>query len=296
MASFVIPLICAAAGALCGAACQPIFNRLPETWLQDYDYDPNSGNARPAKRMKFFPHTLILIPVTAVLFFFGALFNPAFFERPELLRILLMFLPALPLSVVVISDHLNRIIPDHVVVFTAILAIFGFSSDLLYGSLWFPAGAPFWHPILNRVLGGVIGAALLFLIGWIGSWVSKKDAMGHGDIKFLLACGLLSGAYGLIFVLFISFIIGGIAAVPLLIRKRVRIAREEREIRESKNPAKARKILERKKREISFVDDPDYIAFGPFLAIGTLCFLIFETPVFKYFSDNILPALELMFK
>ncbi len=296
MTSFTISLLCAASGALLAATYQPVYNRLPEHWLQDYDYDPTSKDARPARRMRLVPHTLVLIPFTALLFFWGAYLNPVYFERPEIFRILLMFLPALPFSIVVMSDYLNRIIPDHVVVFAAILSVFGFLADFSNRGLWFPADAPYWHLILNRVLGGVIGAGLLLLIGFIGSIISRKDAMGHGDVKFILACGLLAGAYGLIIVLFIAFLIGGVAAVPLLIRKRLRIARENREIRESKNPARARRILERKRKEISFADDPDYIAFGPFLALGTLCFLLFETPIYRYYSEKILVALELIFK
>lgn len=295
MASFVIPLICAAGGALMGAACQPIFNRLPEAWLQDYDYDPKDANTRPAKRMKRFPHSLILIPATAILFFLGALANPLYFEQRDFLRIALMFLPSLPFAVVIMSDYLNRIIPDHVVVVSGVLSVLGFVADSIGGSFWFSADAPFWHPLINRLIGGLIGAALLLLLGWIGALVSKREAMGHGDIKFIAVCGLLAGGYGLIFVLFFSFLLGGVAAVPLLIRKRLRIAREEREIRQSEDPERARKILLIKQREISFADDPDYIAFGPFLALGTLCFLLFETPIFRYYSENIRGTLEILF-
>jgi prepilin signal peptidase PulO-like enzyme (type II secretory pathway) len=296
MTPFFLPLICAACGALIGATCTPVFNRLPEHWLQDYDYDPAAENARPARRMTFNPHSLILIPLTAVLFFFGAYVNPTFFERPEVFRILLMFLPALPLAIIVMSDHLNRIIPDHVVVLVGLISLFGFIADFMYGSLWFPEGTPFWQLLLNRVLGGIIGAVLLLLIGWLGAVISRREAMGHGDVKFILICGLLSGSYGLVFVIFFAFLIGGIAAVPLLIKKRIRIARENKEIRESKDPERTRRVMERKRKEISFVDDPDYIAFGPFLAVGTLVFLIFETPIFRYYSERILTALEFVFK
>ena len=102
-----------------------------------------------------------------------------------------------------------------------------------------------------------------------------------GDVKLLFLCGLLSGLKGLIFVVFIAFITAGVVAVPMLIRKRMRIAEEERQIRESPDPAKARKILAKKKREMHFADDPDYLAFGPFLILGTVLFLLYE----PYFLD-----------
>lgn len=294
MPDIILPLIFAATGALIAAPLHLIYNRLPETWLQDYDYDPQDSSTRPAKRMKFVPHTLILIPVIALLFFLGAYLNPSFFENKQVFRILLMFFPIAPFALIVMSDKLNRIIPDQLVIFAGAMSIFGFLSDGLYGSLWF-FGKPFYYALINRILGAVIGAALLWAIGFIGSAISKQEAMGQGDVKFIFSCGLLSGAYGLIFVFFFAFIIGGIAAVPLLIRKRMRMAREEKSIRESSNPAKARRRLEKEKEAVPFSEDPDYIAFGPFLALGSVCFLLFETPVCAYFTDIIRPSLELVF-
>ena len=79
----------------------------------------------------------------------------------------------------------------------------------------------------------------------------------------------------LVLIAFIAFVTAAVVAVPLLVRKRMRIAREEKEIRESPDPAKARKILAKKKREMHFADDPDYLAFGPFLGLGTVLFLLY---------------------
>jgi prepilin signal peptidase PulO-like enzyme (type II secretory pathway) len=285
----------AAVGVLLSAPLHLIYNILPESWLQDYDFDPDSEDVRAARRMRFFPHSLILIPVIAALFFLGAYLNPSFFENRQVFFILLMFLPIFPFSLIVMSDKLNRIIPDQIVVFAGLLSVFGFVSDVLYKSMWFSEESPFYYAIINRILGALIGAGLLWLIGFLGSILTQKEAMGQGDIKFIFVCGLLSGAYGLIFVFFFSFIIGGIVAVPLLIRKRIRISRADQMIRESNNPAKTRKNLAREKQQIHFADDPDYIAFGPFLALGTACFLIFETLVHSYFTGTILVSLEYLF-
>ena len=122
---------------------------------------------------------------------------------------------------------------------------------------------------------------MLFLIGYISSVIAKAEAMGFGDVKLLFLCGLLCGVRGLIFVIFIAFISAAIVAVPLLVRKYRRKAKEEKEIRESPDPAKARKILAKKKREMHFADDPDYLAFGPFLILGTVLFVLYE----PYFLD-----------
>lgn len=141
----------------------------------------------------------------------------------------------------------------------------------------------------------MIGAGLLWGIGIIGSWISGQESMGFGDIKLIFACGLLSGAYGLIFVFFFAFILGGVVAFPLYISKRKRIRAEEKTIRQSRDPVGKRREIEKKKEAVHFSDDPDYIAFGPFLALGTTVFLIFETPVREFFVSYILTSAGLLF-
>ena len=113
-----------------------------------------------------------------------------------------------------------------------------------------------------------------------------KEGMGQGDMKLLGASGLLVGCYGLIVLIYVTAFTSVFFAIPLLIKKRIRIYNEEREIRASKDPIAARRALN-KKAQIHFSEDPDYIAFGPFLAIGAIAFLIFEPLSFKLLIDFI---------
>lgn len=286
-------------GVLLGAALalplQYIYNTLPESWLQDYDYDPNSPNARPAKRMNFIPHTLFVM-ISMMLLFFAALYmNKSFVTQKSIFHVLLMLVPLLPFSLIVVSDKLNRIIPDQLAAAVALCSVFGFLADGLEGSFWIAPGSLWYFNFLNRILGAVIGAGLLWGIGIAGSWISGQESMGFGDIKLLFACGLLSGAFGLIFVFFFAFILGGIFAVPLYISKRRRIRAEENVIRASKDPARKRREIEKRNLAVHFAEDPDYIAFGPFLALGTVIFLIFETPLYQFYIQNILASAAMLF-
>jgi prepilin signal peptidase PulO-like enzyme (type II secretory pathway) len=288
MNNLFISLMLAVVGALIAIPIQYSFSRMPEAWLQDYDYDPDSKDFRPAKRMKFLPHTLCVLFFLAIVFFLTSYSNPAYTNDMKIFHLALALLPAIPLTMVILSDMLNRIIPDHLTIAAGILCVFGFLADLLEGSLWIPQGSPWYLFVLNRVLGGVIGAALLWGIGFLGSMFTGRESLGFGDVKLIGACGLLSGAYGLAFVIFISFVVGGIIAVPLLVRKRIRIRNEELLIIKSDDPETTRQKIEDERNAMPYADDPDYIAFGPFLALGTIVFLMFETQCHQFFAQMFL--------
>jgi len=290
-----LPFIGALLGAALALPLQYMYNAFPEAWLQDYDYNPKAKNIRYAKRMRIVPHTVIVMVSLAVLFFAAVYVNKIFVREKNVFHVLLILVPLLPFALTVVSDKLNRIIPDQLVAAIALCSVFGFLADGLEGNLWVLPEAPWYMNPLNRILGAVIGAGLLWGIGMIGSWVSGQESMGFGDIKLIFACGLLSGAYGLIFVFFFAFILGGAFAFPLYIAKRRRLRAEEKAIRESLDPVRKRREIEKQKSSVHFAEDPDYIAFGPFLVLGTAFFLIFETPVHEFFINNILTSAGLLF-
>lgn len=261
-----------------------MFNKMPEAWLQDYDFDPKADNVRWAKRLKTY-HIAIFAVIYAILFFFSNAIYPDFLYSGNWIRVtaLLLLLPGF--TVIIMSDSLNRIIPDQIVILSIAIGLLYFVSDFVEGNIWIASDKAWYYFVLNRVIAALIGSGILLLVGVISSAIAKAEAMGMGDVKLLFLCGLLSGLKGLIFVVCISFVTAGVVAVPMVIKKRIRIAKEEKEIRESPDPAKARKILIKKKREMHFADDPDYLAFGPFLVFGTVLFLLYE-PYFLELFDH----------
>ena len=260
-----------------------MFNKMPETWLQDYDFDPKAENVRWAKRLKPY-HIAIFAVIYAVLVFISSAVYPDFLCGDHWIRVTALLLCLPGFTIIIMSDTLNRIIPDQIVILNIIIGVLYFVSDFVDGNIWIDADKAWYYFILNRVIAALIGSGILLLVGIISSTIAKTEAMGMGDVKLLFLCGLLSGLKGLIFVVFISFVTAGVVAVPMVIRKRMRIAREEKEIRESPDPAKARKILMKKKREMHFADDPDYLAFGPFLVFGTVLFLLYEPYFLELFN------------
>ena len=103
--------------------------------------------------------------------------------------------------------------------------------------------------LLDYILGGAIGFSLIFLIRIISKPIFKREAMGMGDVYLFLYLGLFLGWRSLLYILFISSIIGALISIILLV------------------------ISKSKEREIPF---------GPFITIASLIYLFFE----KYILTN----------
>ncbi len=90
---------------------------------------------------------------------------------------------------------------------------------------------------INMLLGMLAGAGIFFLITLVGGIIYGKEAMGFGDVKLMGALGLYFGLANIIVITLVSFLIGAILSVLLLITK------------------------------IKKTDE--YIPFGPFIVIAT---------------------------
>ena len=273
-------VIAVIAGSLIGFGLTYVFKRIPEKWLQDYDYDPNSPDFRLSKRMQPVPHGLIASILLALAYSSAILFDTGYFAAQPF-RLIAVVLAWPVIIMIAMSDRLNRIIPDE---FSLALLIIGFgttAADVFGKSIWFSAHAAFYVPLLNHVIAGVAGFGVLWIIGFLSETFLGKEGMGMGDMKLLGACGMLCGCYGLIIILYVGIILGGLFAIPLFIRKRVRIAKENKMVRESKDPVATRRELAKKKAQIHFADNPDYLAFGPFLALAAGVFLALEPLWYK---------------
>ncbi len=264
-------------GALSGTSTTFLFKKLPESWLQDYGVKETDTNYRVSKRMRPYPEGLIAGLISCLFYVAFAVFSKAAFIdsfKPLHIAVIILLVPALVL--VMMADKLNRIIPDQFSIYIAICGILSIISDYTEGSIWFSADAKWYLPLLNKILGALIGGGLLWLIGFITLTFTGRDGMGQGDMRLLAATGLITGCYGLVVLTYVAVFSALIFAVPLLIRKQIRLKKEEEMIKNAANPRKMRRALEIKKARMHFADDPDYLAFGPFLALGCGVFAVME--------------------
>ena len=91
---------------------------------------------------------------------------------------------------------------------------------------------------INMLLGMLVGGGIFLLITLLGGLFYGKEAMGFGDVKLMGALGLYFGLSNIIIITLVSFLIGAILSIGLLITR----------IKKSN----------------------EYIPFGPFIVIATL--------------------------
>ena len=89
---------------------------------------------------------------------------------------------------------------------------------------------------MDMLLGMLVGTVIFGILTLLGRLVSGKDAMGMGDVKLMAALGLFFGSSNILAISIISFLLGAIISIILILSK---------------------------KRKID-----DYIPFGPFIVIA----------------------------
>ncbi len=72
---------------------------------------------------------------------------------------------------------------------------------------------------IKMLIGMLIGGGIFLFITLIGGLIYGKEAMGFGDVKLMGALGLFFGQYNIIAVTLVSFLIGAILSIILLVSK-----------------------------------------------------------------------------
>ena len=91
---------------------------------------------------------------------------------------------------------------------------------------------------IDALIGAAAGAIPLFLLDQATQALIKKDGFGYGDVKLFGTAGLFLGWQGVLAAYFVAFITGAIAAIFMLGAKKTKRG--------------------------------GYIAFGPFICLGTI--------------------------
>ena len=108
--------------------------------------------------------------------------------------------------------------------------------------LMFAAGIFNPNIAIDMFLGMIVGSGAFFIITLIGGLIAGKEAMGFGDVKLMGALGIYFGLTGTIIILLMSFLIGAVLSIGLLVTK----------IRKTN----------------------EYIPFGPFIVLSTFIAMV----------------------
>jgi leader peptidase (prepilin peptidase)/N-methyltransferase len=147
-------------------------------------------------------------------------------------------------------DFMHKILPDKLTlrvgpVICLIGAIFvpGFHGTAVFG-VHLAGMKPGLASLIVGLIGGAVGAGVIYAIRWLGTLVVRREAMGLGDVKFMGMCGLLLGPGPALLAIGVAMVGGAILGILIWIVTR--------------------------NREIPF---------GPFLALGALAVLLYGTPI-----------------
>lgn len=108
-----------------------------------------------------------------------------------------------------IIDYRLQIIPNR-------LVLTMFEIALLF---MFIHGVTDINMALNLLFGMIAGAGIFLLITIIGGMIAGKEAMGFGDVKLMGVLGLVFGLQNIIAICVMSFLIGAILGIILLLTK-----------------------------------------------------------------------------
>jgi len=145
------------------------------------------------------------------------------------------------LVVVAFIDLRHRIIPNSIILFGSVVAL---SFDLLGWGI----------PIVDGLLGLLVGGGSLLLVALFSLLVLKKEGMGGGDIKLMGMIGLFLGLKLTLLSLLLSIYIAGLISLILLLSKRKKAG--------------------------------DSIPYGPFIAIGTLIATLFGSRIIEWYVST----------
>jgi leader peptidase (prepilin peptidase)/N-methyltransferase len=103
---------------------------------------------------------------------------------------------------------------------------------------------PRLYSLWAALAGMLCGSGLVLIVGWLGTIVFRKPAMGFGDVKLMGFLGAFTGWAGVLAGFFLACFLGSVVGVFLLLRYRSR-----------------------------------YLPFGPFLALGSLAMILWPEAV-----------------
>ena len=214
-------------GLIVGELVSWMNKRLPE-------YKKVFTNGALKEYAKQFKPNYILMILTAIIYIallykFGI--QKSLIENLNLIKYLI--LTPMLLSVFVI-DYKLQIIPNR-------LNLTIFEIGLIFTFIY---GLSDVAISINMLLGMLVGGGIFLAITLLGGLIYGKEAMGLGDVKLMGALGLYFGWANMIIIALVSFLVGAILSIVLLIAKRKNM--------------------------------DQYIAFGPFIVLAT--FIVIFVP------------------
>ena len=118
--------------------------------------------------------------------------------------------------------------------------------------------------------GMLVGGGLLWSVGWAGSRVFGREAMGFGDVKLLAAGGGFVGPGGILVALMLASLVASVAGIGNILRFLILVRHRDRVRKRNRSFKRALVVARIAGR---------YVPFGPYLAVGIGIVLLYWNDV-----------------
>jgi leader peptidase (prepilin peptidase)/N-methyltransferase len=205
------------------------------------------GKCRACRQPISFRYPLVEL-LTALLFSWAA-YQLTEWDYPQIIRLVINLYLLGALVITTFVDLEFRIIPDEISIGGIVLAPI---VSLLFPALHEPLaflqfGNVYINSLMTSLAGMIMGGGVVYLIGFFGKLVFRKEAMGLGDVKLMCFLGGFLGYESIIFVFLLACIIGSVAGIVLWL-----------------------------------ITKDHYMAFGPYLALGAVIIIFFKKAVTRF--------------
>ena len=226
------------------------YNHTPEKWLQEWNASLEDPAFRSALRLDSLYRFTFLLGAVSLSFFF--ILAP---DR-DFLSASFLAVSLIPLSLLFLSDLLNRIIPHQYLFILLLTGLFDFflkisSKDLGTFSSW-------RHILSDKFLGAAVCGLFFSALAFTLHLAKKENSFGGGDLKLIIVAGFYCGARGILPVTALSFFAAGLYSLPAFLYNK---------FRKRKNPETEKK---------HFADDPSYIPLAPFFCVFLFLYQLVE--------------------
>lgn len=92
---------------------------------------------------------------------------------------------------------------------------------VMRGVIAISTGTALTGALADSVLGILAGGGSMFLLGWLGEMIFKKEALGGGDVKLMAMIGAFLGWQIVLLAFFIAPVFGSVGGLVLKSRRRV---------------------------------------------------------------------------
>ncbi len=124
---------------------------------------------------------------------------------------LLEYLTLTPMFIsVFVIDYRKQIIPNR-------LSLTIFEVSLVFTFIF---GLTNFNLFIDKIYGLLFGGGVFLIITLVGGLIAGKDAMGYGDVKLMTGLGLAFGLINTIMLSVLSFLLGAIISILLLLSKK----------------------------------------------------------------------------